>query len=146
MRRETIGAIRLGTGRRRLVDATAALLWASGAAWLVAHYFLIRQGPYGPQTSPAEPWALRLHGLVAMIALALLGLLWGVHVVRGWRARRARWSGGALLAVAAVLGVTGYLLYYLGDETLRQGVSWLHWGLGLAALVVFVAHRVAPKR
>ena len=145
-KREVTGAIGLRAGRRRLLYGVAAVLWMTGAVWLAAHYFWTKQGEYGPQTSPAEPWSLRLHGLFAMAALAFLGLLWAVHIVRGWRARRGRVSGSVLFGLALVLVLTGYLLYYIGDDDLRGWTSLIHWTLGLAALPAFLLHRFLPKR
>ena len=138
-----VSAVALGARRRWAVYITAAGLWASGALWLVAHYFLIRQGEYGPETSPAEPWSLDVHGGFAMASLWIAGLLWGVHVLRGWRSRRRRWSGGLLLCILLVLAVTGYLLYYLGDEGLRAIASLVHWVVGLLLLPLFLWHRFA---
>ncbi len=145
-KREANSAMRLRPGRRRLLYAVAAALWASGALWIVAHYFWVKQAEYGPETSPAEPWALRVHGLFAMAALSFLGLLWAVHVVRGWTARRGRWSGGFLFGLALILVVTGYLLYYVGDDQMRGWASLFHWVLGLIALPAFLLHRFLPKR
>jgi hypothetical protein len=45
-----------------------------------------------------------------------------------------------------VLAVTGYLLYYLGDETLRSAASVLHWSVGLGAPILYGAHRLKIKR
>lgn len=137
--------MRLATRRRRLLYAVLATLWASGGLWLVAHYFWIGQGEYGPAISPAEPWALRLHGAAAIATTAFLGLLWAVHVVRGWIARRRRWTGGTLVGAAAVLVVTGYLLYYVGDDDWRAWVSLVHWIIGLAALPAFLLHRFLAR-
>ena len=139
-------AMRLKPGRRRLLYAVALGLWVSGALWLWCHYFLVRQGEYGPETSPMEPWALRAHGLAALATTAFLGVLWAVHVVRGWVARRGRWTGGILFSIAIVLLATGYLLYYVGDDDVRGWVSLLHWVLGLGALPAFLLHRLSPKR
>jgi hypothetical protein len=47
---------------------------------------------------------------------------------------------------AVVLIMTGYLLYYLGDESLRSMTSIAHWVLGIATLIVFLAHRRWRKR
>ena len=138
--------MRLHPGRRRLLYAVSAALWASGALWLMAHYFWVKQGEFGPESSPAEPWSLRIHGLFAMAALAFLGLLWAVHVVRGWTARRRRRSGGFLFGLSLILVLTGYLLYYAGDDDLRGWASMFHWGLGLAALPAFLLHRLLPQR
>jgi hypothetical protein len=135
------GPIRLPKGRRLFVYAVAAAVWITGAGWLVFHHFVRVQAEFGPMASPLEPWWLRLHGAAAFGALLILGLLWGVHVVNGWRARRRRWSGGLLLGATVVLIVSGYLLYYAGDETLRNAVSLLHWVLGLGAPAAFLWHR-----
>jgi hypothetical protein len=135
------GPIRIAAPRRRAIYVVMAALWASGALWLVFHYFLQGQGEFGPEPSPLEPWWLKLHGAAAFAALWLFGLLWGVHVVNGWKARRRRWSGGALFGSALALIASGYLLYYAGGETLRAATSITHWALGLAAPALFLIHR-----
>ena len=140
-----MNAMRLPTPRRRTVYAAALALWLSGAGWLVAHYAFPAAGPLGPEPSPAEPWALKLHGAAAMWTLWVLGLLWAVHIVRGWRARRGRSTGGLLLCALALMTLTGWLLYYWGSEDWRPRVSALHWALGLAALPLFLWHRFARK-
>ena len=131
--------------RRRWVCLVAALLWASGAGWLVAHHWLVRPGDYGPVPSPVEPWALRLHGGCGYAAVALLGLLWGVHIGPRWRMRRARLSGALLVSVTLVLTGSGWLLYYVADDDWRAGIAQLHWLLGLAGLPVFLAHRLTAR-
>jgi hypothetical protein len=137
--------VALSGRRRRGIYAVGAGLWGSGALWLVAHYFWLRQGEYGPEVSPAEPVALAAHGAFAMVSLWFAGLLWGVHVLAGWRSGRGRWSGGLTLAGLLVLAVTGYLLYYVGDDGRRAAASLVHWVLGLALLPLFLWHRLGPK-
>ncbi len=141
----TPSQIKLSRLRRLSVYAVAVGLWLSGAVWLIAHYWLVKQGEYGPQISPIEPWTLDTHGGFAMLAIWALGLLWGIHVLAGWGARRGRWSGGILLGAMAVLMLSGYLLYYMADEDLRGWTSLIHWALGLATLPLFVWHRFTRK-
>jgi hypothetical protein len=50
-----------------------------------------------------------------------------------------------LLLVFAALIVSGYLLYYAGDEGLRDKVSLIHWIVGLAVVLVYLLHRVSKK-
>ena len=133
---------RLRVGRRRLVNGVGLGLWASGLVWLVLHYFLRSKGEFGPEPSPLEPWSLKLHGLFAFGALWTLGLLWGVHVVNGWGTRRRRWSGSLVLGALGLLTVSGWLLYYAGSDQVRGVVSILHWAIGLAALPLYLAHRL----
>jgi hypothetical protein len=92
-----------------------------------------------------------MHGAFAVAAIWMFGLLWSVHVTKLWPLSWRRWSGGLMAGVAAWLIVSGYLLYYVGDDKARSVVSLLHWGIGLAAPVFFFWHRIgfrgqAPKR
>jgi len=93
----------------------------------------------------SEVWWLRVHGAFAFLALWTGGLLWGVHVVRAWKRGHHRWSGGALFIVLSILIVTGYLLYYVGNEGARNIISWIHWILGLAIPVAYLIHRIAKQ-
>ena len=141
-RRPAITA-RLGGRLRTLVNLTGIGVWTTGVAWLALHYLLVKRGEFGPEQSPIEPWALKAHGAFAFLALWVGGLLWGVHVVRGWDQRRRRWSGGVALGGLLLLIVSGYLLYYVGAEKARAATSIAHWGLGLALPLAYLVHRLA---
>ena len=139
------GPIRLPARRRLGVYAVSVSTWITGSVWLVFHNFVHVRGEFGPTPSPVEPWWLKLHGAAAFATLWIFGLLWGVHVLNGWTARRRRWSGGALFGVAVFLIGSGYLLYYAGDEGLRGLVSAAHWVVGLAAPMAFIWHRYLSR-
>lgn len=121
-------------------------VWLSGGLWLLFHYFFEEQGDFGPKTHPLEPWWLKMHGAFAFASIWIFGMLWAVHITRTWRGRRRRWSGGILTGIFAWLVVSGYLLYYIGDDRARALVSLLHWSIGLASPVSFGAHRVRVRR
>ena len=95
---------------------------------------------------PAEPWSLKLHGAAAMAILIILGTLLPTHVRFAWHARRNRPNGIALLAFFVLLVVTGYGLYYLGDERLRSWTSWLHLGIGIALPAMIILHIWSGRR
>jgi hypothetical protein len=101
-------------------------VWLSGSLWLLFHYFVVHPGPFGPASSPLEPWWLKLHGAFAFAAIWIFGLLWGVHIPAGWSGGRRRGTGGLLVTILGWLVLSGYLLYYLGDETARPLISLLH--------------------
>lgn len=145
-RRAVGGPIRLPRPRRLGVYAVALGIWGSGVAWLILRYWLRKPGEFGPETNPWEPWALRVHGAFGFATLWSLGLLWGVHVVNGWGAKRRRWSGAGLLGLLLVLTLTGYLLYYASGDELRAVLSPLHWVIGLGAPALFLFHRFARER
>ena len=132
----------LGHRARPWVYLIVLGVWLSGAVWLAVHYGLRHRSAFGMMTpSPLEPWSLALHGAFAFLALGLLGWLLGTHLPPGWRWTRNRASGLAMLSAAVLLSVSGYLLYYVVDDTARQIVAVLHWGLGLAAAPAFLWHR-----
>lgn len=118
-------------------------LWGSGAVWLLLHHFFVQEGAFGPNPHPLEFWSIAAHGAFGFASLWLIGLLWSVHIPAGWRSLRRRWSGSLMFGGAAFLILSGYLLYYLGDADLRPILSVLHWTIGLACPVLFIAHRFA---
>jgi hypothetical protein len=125
------GSIRLSRRHRAWVYATFALLFLSGALWLLARFGLRTQGEFGETANPLEPWSLKLHGAAAMLFLVLLGTLLPGHVRRAWNARMSRGPGALLLGLSGVLILSGYALYYLAGEEIRWIVSPLHWVVGL---------------
>ena len=132
--------MKLSTGHRRWVYWSAAGLFASGALWLVFHYFVRTQGQFGDAVHPLEIWWLRLHGAAAMLVLVVIGSLLPVHVRRGWHQRKNLFAGCALAALALLLIASGYALYYVGDEVTRPWIGVLHWGIGLGAPLVLAWH------
>ncbi len=135
-------SIRLGPKRRLVIYLICTGLWLSGVLWLLFHYFVRTPTDFGPSPHPLESWWLALHGAFGFAAMWMLGLLSGSHVVNGWVSRRRRWSGSILLGASATMALTGYLLYYSGDEALRAISSYAHWGLGLIAPILFLSHRL----
>ncbi|MFC4763947.1 hypothetical protein [Dyella koreensis] len=138
--------LRLSRKRRYLVYGIGWTLWASGALWLLFHYALMQKGEFGDTPHPLEPWWLRLHAAMAFAALWSFGLVWGVHIVAGWRTRRQRLSGGLSVGLLSWLVISGYLLYYLGDEQWRSITSVAHWLAGLSLPLLFACHVILGRR
>lgn len=125
-----------------LLTLPGAGLWLSGAAWLLLHYFGQRQGAFGPETNPVEPWMMKVHGLLLIPVLLGIGGMFVAHIPKGWSHSRQRVAGVALCAVLAVLIASGYLLYYVGEETARGWTSLAHWTIGLGLPAVFLWHYI----
>jgi hypothetical protein len=130
----------------RLLCWSGGLLWLSGVAWLLLHDYGQVQGEFGPEANPAEPWMMRLHGAAMIAALLGSGSLLVAHVWRGWTYRSQRVLGLALVIILAVLILTGYLLYYAGDDSLRWWVSAVHWIIGIVVLPLFLVHYYQGRR
>ena len=134
-------SIRLKPRLRATFYAVFGLLFLSGFAWWIVRIWARPSGEADSvPPSPWEPWLLKTHGAAAMAALVLFGILYLSHILRGWRARRNRFTGSGLVAVCLLLVVTGYLLYYSGGDTARAVVSLLHLWLGLAFPIIIVTH------
>ena len=130
---------RLTPRREWLVHGICGLLYASGVAWIVLHYFLRQPGEFGEQPHPLEIWSLRLHGAAAFASLWLFGLLWPIHVLPAWRARR-RASGIVVAGVFIVLIASGWWLYYGSGDDARALVALVHWVVGLVLLLAYSWH------
>ena len=138
--RHLLESVRLERWHRRAIYFVTGLLVASGALWLVPHYFFRGDGTFGTSVNPLEPAAMKLHGAIAMLALALYGSLINAHMRKAWRLHRNRGSGSMVLAILLLLTASAWVLYYAGDETLRAVGSALHWSVGLLILVVLPLH------
>ncbi len=131
----------------------AALLWVSGAGWLVSHYLFPHRSEFGDLPNPWEPVWMRLHGAAVMMFLVAFGALLPGHIMRGLRRRTnsatgtlALTTGTLMLTMIAALTLTGYGLYYAGDESLRSWTGIVHWAVGLAAAAGLVAHAAVGRR
>jgi len=137
-------AVAIGLRPRRwqrwAVYLTTTLLVASGLAWLAAHYWLVAAGPFGDaQPSPLEPWALRVHGVVAYGFVFAFGSMSAAHIALGWRLRRHLASGVALTAAGTLLAASALLLYYAPADW-HDAASLAHWGVGLALAPLLLVH------
>ncbi len=137
MRRDDL---RLRPRLRAMFYAVFAVLFASGAGWWVAHTWLQPAADSASAPSVVEPWLLKVHGAAAMAALLVLGTLYPTHISRSWRTGRNRGWGIGLVVACLVLIVTGYLLYYVGSETIRDATVSIHLWLGVALPIVLLVH------
>jgi hypothetical protein len=114
-----------------------ALLFATGAAWLIADQ--LKDSASGEFWQATTANLLMIHGGAAMATLLLLGALFPTHIARAWRGRLNRVSGAIMAATNVALIVTAFGLYYLGSDTARPWISDAHIAVGLAlpALLVF---------
>jgi hypothetical protein len=88
---------------------------------------------------------LKLHGAAAMAGLIIYGSLLPVHIRRAWAIRRNIFLGIGLVLFMLALTVTGYLLYYAGDEETRPVISAVHWIIGLIVPAVLLWHVLSGR-
>jgi len=126
-----VNCMRLPVSLRSGLYAMGLVVLASGVAWLVM------RDPSRPGLAAAS---MEIHGGAAMVLLVLIGAVSALHAPAGWRERRNRWSGAVVATLLTVLALTGFLLYYLGDEQARAFASLLHWTVGFGAAALLGLH------
>jgi Na+/H+ antiporter NhaC len=129
--------LRLDPAFRYALYAAFAVLFVTGAVWLVADSLKEADSEFWQQ---AAATLLMLHGGGAMVTLMMLGALVPVHLRYGWRKRKNLMTGITVATVNVALIVTAFGLYYLGSEAVRPWMSDVHTVLGLAIPALLVAH------
>ena len=140
MNRARLPTIRLSPLHRRTLYAIFTLLWASGALWLVFHYFLRLPSEFGDKAHPMEIWWLRLHGLIVFALLVGIGSVLPVHARLAWQLKRNRSSGLAMKITFLWLAATGYALYYFASDDNQDWLGLLHWAVGLSLPLMIALH------
>lgn len=139
-------AFQLSRRHKLALYVVTAAIFLSGAVWTGLHWFARVEGEFGPAFHPAEPWLLKAHGAAAMAVLVVIGTLLPIHVKRGWLAGHNRLTGVGLLVFFGALTLTGYGLYYLGEESVRAFTSLAHIWLGLALPAILAWHVIHGHR
>jgi hypothetical protein len=130
---------RMSVGLRSAVIATFGALWLSGCYWLLLRHFFAQPSEFGPVQHPWGPAILRIHGWIAVVGVFLLGWVTARHVTDRWPHMIRRGSGIAMAAVAGVLGLTGYALYYTTDR-LHDAAGIAHEVIGALAFLFALTH------
>lgn len=137
---------RLSRTHQRVTFTAFAILFATGALWLLFEHFVRVPGDFGNVPHPLQVWWLRLHGAAASMFLLVLGSLVRGHIRIGWRTRQNRLSGSSIVSANVVLILTGWGLYYIGIDTWRAAASAAHWVVGLVAGPFLIVHVRAGRQ
>lgn len=133
------GAVPLPRVVRASLYGVGALLWLSGAVWLVLHYVFPEATAFGPLPNPWEAPLMRAHGLIAVSAVFLIGWMMAAHVTVRWASDRNRRSGLVLGGAALLLIFSGYALYYTTGAA-HDAASIAHVAIGVLSPAAALAH------
>jgi hypothetical protein len=132
---------RLKRNQRLTVYWVSSCLVLTGLVWLYYFYFVRVVDQFGFENPhPLQGYLLVGHALFALPSVWIFGFLWHIHVKPGWRAKAKRLSGGTIWSLVLWMILSGYSLYYIGDDAIRGWLSLSHWVAGGPALVVFFLH------
>jgi cyanate permease len=130
--------VRLDFRFRYALYAAFSTLFISGALWLAADS--LKDAPDGERWQAISANLLMVHGGAAMVTLMLFGAMVPIHLLRAWRAKRNRWTGGVMAVLNAILIITAFGLYYLGGEEVRPWMSNVHLGAGFSLPLLLFIH------
>jgi hypothetical protein len=119
--------------------ATGGLLWLSGVIWLVLHHAFPQPSEFGPVPNSWEAPLMRLHGLMAVGGVFLIGWMSAAHVATRWGSDRNRRSGLALGGTMLLLVFSGYALYYTTGSP-HNAAGFLHELIGVISPAAALAH------
>jgi hypothetical protein len=118
-----------------MLYGTLGLLWITGMAWLP-----------GKEGTPARILCMKIHGAAAMAFLIVFGALLFQHVPDGWGEKRQRATGSGLVVFCSFLILTGWGLYYFGNESLRRITSLAHSLIGGLVPAFLLVHILLGRR
>jgi hypothetical protein len=128
-----------------MLYADSLTLLLSGVSWAWIQH-LDREGRAGDTLLQIKTKLLAIHGISAMLFVLLLGTLLVSHVHRAWLGRKNRPNGAFFLTAVSLLTLSGYALYYLGSESLRDADGQFHLWLGIAVPALLGWHIWCGKR
>jgi hypothetical protein len=132
--------------QRLAVYWIVGILWLSGCVWLALDLAYAKRGPFRAAPHPLQPPLLLMHGVVAIASMYLFGWIGARHVLYWWPAGLKRFGGVVLATLTAVLGVSGFLLFFLSDDAAQRLTAVLHEILGVAISVAAIQHWFFGKR
>ena len=130
---------RLSRRQQWLVYVSGSALWFTGICWAWIQH-LDKAGRAGDALRQIKPWLLEIHGFSAVTFVLVLGTLLPTHVRRAWHAHKNRGNGVCFLLATGLLTLSGYALYYLGNEHWRAVTSRIHLWLGVAIPALLLWH------
>ncbi len=131
--------VKIESAHKRFFYSVCLVLWLSGALWLYVRYCLRTSVDITDQSYSYLSLLLKIHGAAAMVFLVVWGALL-YHIFPGWNNRRQRPSGVSMVITCLVLILTGWGLYYIGNDGLRNLTSLMHSIFGIIFPVVIFFH------
>ena len=114
--------------------------WISGLSFFIFNNFITTTGEFGIEKHPAQYPILKAHGACAFIIMVTYGYYLGAHVRKNWKVSPKPISGLTLFSIPILLIISGWILYYIASDNLRQNIGYAHFSLGLILPIILVIH------
>ncbi|HEX9637127.1 MAG TPA: hypothetical protein VGB99_06320 [Acidobacteriota bacterium] len=125
-----------------LLHSSTALVTLTGAALFTMKYLMTSSDPFSVIHHPLQPWALRLHLVVAPALLFVLGMIYRGHVAAKLKNgyREGRRSGQSLIWTLLPMTFSGYLIQVAVEETTRTLAVLVHIATSLGFALAYLLH------
>lgn len=114
--------------------------WTTGITIYILQKWVRVQGEFGLTYHPSLSNFRQIHGAAAFAMMIIYGYILAAHVPSGWKQRRQRKLGLLLLALQFLLIISGYIIYYTGNENLFYLTATTHIITGLTFPLILIAH------
>ena len=131
-----------------LVHLANILVGGTGLVYAWMRYVAKPVDPFAVVNHPWQPAMQHLHVVSAPLLVFAIGLLWKSHAWAGYRlrVRERRRSGLFLLASAAPMIASGYLLQTAADPAWRRAWLTVHLVSSTLWLAATLVHQLTPRR
>ncbi len=125
--------------QRILMYGGGGILLLTGVTWVLLRRFGGMEGGESWGRS-IQPWLMKVHGFAAVFFVFLLGTLVPSHIRRALGSEKNLRNGYGFMAVMGMQVLSGYSLYYVGDESMRAAFETFHVWVGMALPVLVGIH------
>jgi hypothetical protein len=115
-------------------------VWLTGCTWLALHLYFETPDEFGVARHPWEPTLLWVHGVLSIALAYVFGWIMARHASEAWRQHKRRISGGLLTAAAAVLSISGFLLFFVTHDALQLQSARVHEVIGVLVTLFAIEH------
>jgi hypothetical protein len=115
-------------------------VWLTGCLWLALHMYFETPDEFGVARHPWEPTLLWVHGVLSIALAYVFGWIMARHASEAWRQHKRRISGGLLTGVAAVLSISGFLLFFSTSDALQLQTARVHEVIGVLVTLFAIEH------
>lgn len=131
---------KVSTTYQNVFYSILVLCWVTGVAFFVLDTWFKVEGEFGPQKHFLLIPSLEIHAATSFLIMVFFGAFFFGHFPRTKKRKYAQKSGWTMLIGLGYLIFSAYLLYYLGDETMRLYAMYSHLVLGFLLPGVLVLH------
>jgi hypothetical protein len=129
---------------RWCVWLTSAASVGTGVVYLWMRYFMQTDEPWAVVNHPWQPWLLKAHILTAPLLVLVLGAVLFKHVPHHLReeGRPRLVSGLVVLAAAATMILSGYLVQVISSERWIEIAALAHIGTSILFVAALLVHSI----